>query len=192
MLQTGGVAASGSELIEHDGQRFLQVERFDRIGARGRRALNSLEALDAEFVGRGQDWPQTVRALAAQGTVVPEAVPTTELLWAFGTLIANTDMHSGNLAFVSEQGRPYRLAPAYDMTPMAFAPTACGEVLSRPLALRVGDQVPAQAWRAALPLAQTWLARLQRASALSDDFSGCTEQLRAHLDSAAQAIERLG
>ena len=191
VLQAGGVAASSSELIEHEGQRFLQIERFDRIGARGRRALHSLEALDAQFVGRGQGWPQTVRALAEQGAVVPEAVPVVELLWAFGTLIGNTDMHSGNLAFVSEQGRPYLLAPAYDMTSMAFAPTAGGEVLTKPLALRVGDQVPAQAWRAALPLAQDWLARLQRTSALSDAFSGCTEQLRAHLAGAAQAVARL-
>ena len=41
-------------------------------------------------------------------------------------LIGNTDMHNGNLSFVSEHNRPYELAPAYDMTPMAFAPTSGG------------------------------------------------------------------
>jgi hypothetical protein len=48
------------------------------------------------------------------------------LLWAFGTLIGNSDMHSGNLSFVSEHGRPYDIAPAYDMTPMTFAPRSGG------------------------------------------------------------------
>jgi len=27
-------------------------------------------------------------------------------LWAFGTLIGNTDMHSGNLSFITDQGPP--------------------------------------------------------------------------------------
>lgn len=31
-------------------------------------------------------------------------------LWAFGMLIGNTDMHHGNLSFISSHGRPYQLA----------------------------------------------------------------------------------
>ena len=46
----------------------------------------------------------------------------------FGTLIGNSDMHSGNLSFVAERGRPYNLAPAYDMTPMALAPRTGGGI----------------------------------------------------------------
>ncbi|WP_233573392.1 hypothetical protein [Acidovorax sp. 94] len=41
----------------HGAQRFLEVQRFDRRGARGRRALHSFAALDAEFVGSGGNWP---------------------------------------------------------------------------------------------------------------------------------------
>src|SRR5690606_24919640 len=125
-----------------------------------------------------------VRALAQQRVVAPEAVPATELLWAFGTLIGNTDMHTGNLAFMSEQGRPYQLAPAYDMTPMAFAPTAGGEVSARALSLQVSDQVPGEVWRQALPVAQHYVARLQAEQALSDAFAPCIEQLHAHVDGA--------
>ncbi len=33
-------------------------------------------------------------------------------------LIGNTDMHYGNLSFISSHGRPYHLAPAYDILPM--------------------------------------------------------------------------
>ena len=35
-------------------QRFLEVIRFDRVGTLGRKALMSLAALDAEFVGAGR------------------------------------------------------------------------------------------------------------------------------------------
>ncbi|WP_313315471.1 type II toxin-antitoxin system HipA family toxin YjjJ [Pulveribacter sp.] len=191
LLHSHGIPASHSELLDHGGQRFLQIERFDRVGARGRRAQHSLAALDAEFVGSGERWPIIVRALAQQRVVVPESVRATELLWAFGTLIGNTDMHTGNLAFVSEHGRPYQLAPAYDMTPMAFAPTAGGEVLARTLSLQVSDQVPGEVWRQALPLAQDYVARMQGERALSDAFAPCMEQLQLHVSGAAQRIARL-
>ena len=42
---------------------------------------------------------------------------------------------------------PYELAPAYDMTPMAFAPTAGGGLPDRALELTVGEQVNAAAKR---------------------------------------------
>jgi hypothetical protein len=53
-----------------------------------------------------------------------------ERLWCFGKLIANTDMHEGNLAFVPQPGG-FMLAPAYDMLPMLYAPLRGGEVPPR-------------------------------------------------------------
>ena len=40
----------------------------------------------------------------------------------FGQLIGNTDRHFGNLSFYVEDTGTLRLAPAYDMLPMVFAP----------------------------------------------------------------------
>lgn len=114
------------------------MQRFDRLGARGRRALHSFAALDAEFAGSGGNWPVIARALWKEEVITPQAFDTACLLWAFGTLIGNTDMHSGNLSCLSEGRRPYELAPAYDMTPMAFAPTAGGGLPDRTLELTVG------------------------------------------------------
>ena len=45
-------------------------------------------------------------------------------LWRFGRLIANTDMHYGNAALVLSERSPLRLAPVYDMLPMAYRPGA--------------------------------------------------------------------
>lgn len=62
----------------------------------------------------------------ACGQIRAEAAANTNLQWAFGTLIGNTNMHGGNQSFIAEPGRPYDYGPAYDMTPMAFAPRSGG------------------------------------------------------------------
>ena len=120
-------------------------------------------ALDAEFVGSGGNWPVIARALWKSGVITPQAFDTACLLWAFGTLIGNTDMHSGNLSCLSEGRRPYELAPAYDMTPMAFAPTAGGGLPDRTLELTVGEQVSVPSTRSTPPLPQTMVSRVKPA-----------------------------
>ena len=190
VLRDHGLAVARSAIHDHGSQRFLEVRRFDREGVRGRRALFSIAALDAEFVGSANTWPHVVRALAKEGIVHAEAVAGTDVLWAFGTLIGNTDMHGGNLSFMSE-GRPYQLAPAYDMTPMAFAPTAGGDLVQRELVLNVGNDVPAQAWHQALPLAQEFVGRLRACDALSEGFQPCMALLTARMAEAGDRIARL-
>ena len=148
-------------------------------------------ALGAEFVGSGGRWPDIARTLARERIIVPDAVDGTCLLWAFGTLIGNTDMHSGNLSFMPEQGRPYLLAPAYDMTPMAFAPTAGGDLPERRLPLHIGDQMPSGTWRQARPIAQAFVRRLEETKDLSDGFALCLAALQAHIQEAAERIGRL-
>lgn len=191
-LRDAGMSAAQSEVLDHEGQRFLEVERFDRIGALGRRALVSLAALDAEFVGAAhQPWPVVTRALAAQGVVTPEASETAALLWAFGTLIGNTDMHGGNLSFMPEHGKPYQAAPAYDMTPMAFAPNSSGrlpDTISPPL---LHASVSNAQWRTARVWAGQYLRVLQSCPQFSPDFNACLQAMAAHLDAASAQIDRL-
>jgi len=191
VLRDHGIAAAQSAIYNHGPQRFLEVRRFDREGALGRHALFSIFALDAQFVGNASAWPHVVRALAKKGIVQREAEAITNLLWAFGTLIGNTDMHGGNLSFMSAHGRPYQLAPAYDMTPMAFAPTAGGDLVQREFPLNIGTDVPPAAWHEALPLAQEFVRRLQACKALSEGFQPCLAILTARMAEAAERIARL-
>ena len=44
------------------------------------------------------------------------------LVATFGSLIANTDRHFGNLTFFDNYEGKFRLAPVYAMLPMLFAP----------------------------------------------------------------------
>jgi hypothetical protein len=192
-LREAGVPASGTQLIDHGDQRFLQIERFDRIGRLGRRALFSLAALDAEFVGAGSGgWPGIARALEAGGHIRPEAAAGACLLWAFGTLIGNTDMHNGNLSFVADHGRPYDLAPAYDMTPMTFAPRSSGGLPDTVADATIHAGVPNGTWRRAEDLARAFLARVLTATEFSERFKPCMAALDRHIETAGTRIARLG
>ena len=122
VLRAHGHSAPRSEVFRARGRTFLEVQRFDRVGRRGRRGLVSMMMLDAEFVGRMLSWSDTGAELERQG-IIDEAIRT-DIRWRelFGQLIANTDMHFGNLSLFATGTRVTALAPAYDMLPSLYAP----------------------------------------------------------------------
>lgn len=192
-LREAGIPAANTTIVEHGGQSFLEVERFDRIGALGRCALFSLSALDAEFVGAGNgNWPDIAKRLAASGQIRPKAADDASLLWAFGCLIGNSDMHNGNLSFISEHGRPYEIAPAYDMTSMAFAPRTGGGLPDTLSEMALHSSVPNQTWQRAEQLARAFLIRITAAAGFSSRFAPCIAALENHVAVAAAKIKRLG
>jgi len=191
-LHENGIPAAKTQVIDHGGQRFLEIERFDRIGSLGRSALHSLSALDAEFAGLGTGaWPVIARILAKDRQIDPEAADGANILWAFGTLIGNSDMHNGNLSFLSEHGRPYSIAPAYDMTPMAFAPRSGGGLPDTLSEATIHGSVSNETWRHAEALARTFLGRVMGASGFSRKFEPCMAALKHHIETASAKIERL-
>lgn len=191
-LAQGGVAAARTELIDFDGQRFLEVERFDRIGMRGRMGLFSLGAVDAEFTGLASSpWPVVAKELAALGHIRQDASDGVALLYAFGTLIGNTDMHEGNLSFVSHGGRPYALAPAYDMLPMAFQPGSGGGMQTALSPAGLHAAVPLAAWQRAMALATDFLEHIRADDRFSPAFAPCIENLFRHVEEARGRIARL-
>lgn len=191
-LAQHGVAAALSRCLDANGQRFLEVQRFDRVGDLGRRGLVSLAALAAEFVGAAQSgWPAITRQLARGKYIAPEAADQAALLWVFGSLIGNTDMHGGNLSFLTDKGRPYQLAAAYDMTPMALAPRTGGSLPESIPSLHLRADVAPAHWRQGASLAQHWLARVQESPHFSPRFSACIQALQTHLADANVQIARL-
>lgn len=130
-LRAHGRQCPRSEIVEADDRVFLEVERFDRLPGGGRRGVVSLMALDAEFLGRLRTWSDSARELAKLGVIPEDTVR--EVLWLewFGKLIANSDMHHGNVSFFTRGTTVLGLAPAYDMLPMAYAPAA-GDLPERP------------------------------------------------------------
>ena len=192
-LAAGGVSAALSKVVDVGSQRFLELERFDRVNVQGRRALASLASLDGEFTGKATaPWPVITAELARKKVITTQAHAGSALLYAFGTLIGNTDMHAGNLSFVSDPGRPYSLSPAYDMLPMAFGPTAGGLVSSTVPLAHLHSAVDGDTWRAAQLLAMQYLHRLSDDTRFSDSFQECISALRTYMEDAAQRLARLG
>jgi hypothetical protein len=101
-------------------------------------------------------------------------------------------MHAGNLSFVSEQGRPYSLSPAYDMLPMAFSPTAGGIVRDTISAAYLHPSVDGLIWQEARKLAEEYQTRLSNDARFSAAFQHCINALGRHVDEASQRIGRMG
>jgi len=130
VVALGGVAAVRSRVLEHGGRVFLETERFDRVGLHGRRPVCSLDIVEAAFIGSHESaWPAVTGRLQRSGLVDAVSAAAIERLWWFGRLVADADMHLGNLTLHAEG--VLSLAPAYDMLPMAYAPLAGGEVPPR-------------------------------------------------------------
>jgi hypothetical protein len=192
-LAAAGIPAARTEVVDHAGQRFLEVERFDRVGALGRRGVFSLAAVEAEFVGDAPaPWPSLVARLADAGHTDRASAQMAALLHAFGALIGNTDMHHGNLSFISEHSRPYTLAPAYDMLPMGFAPRASGALPAELPPTHLHASVGNATWRQAWDLAKRFAARIRAEPRFSAGFAPCLDGLARHLDDAQVKLARLG
>jgi HipA-like C-terminal domain len=196
-LRAAGLPASDSELIEAGGQTFLQLERFDRVPRSltpeapnrprlGRRALISLAALDDAFVGRAdQPWPAISASLGAQGRLSDATQRQIEQLYAFGLMIANSDMHRGNLSFLPAADGALQLAPAYDMLPMHFAPRASGEMSNTAPDLHYRSPPSLAIWQSVLPMVQRYW------QAVLDDVR-VDEGLRAGAEARLAELARLG
>lgn len=144
-----GLKAAASRIIQTTTRTFFEAERFDRHGAHGRSAVVTWAALEATMFGMaGASWLEGAKRLLKEKLISEQSHNQIAMLWHFGKLIANTDMHEGNLAFqLSQKKGTFEVAPAYDMLPMLYAP------------LR-GVELPQRDFKPELPLprdVETWL-----------------------------------
>jgi hypothetical protein len=124
---TGFITAAQSNIIENGDRLFLESVRFDRSGEYGRRSMISLKAIAMEFSNIANNWLDISQNLLEQKLISSQDEFNMQVLWHFGKLIHNTDMHPGNLSFAIK-GEGFSLLPVYDMCSMGFAPQGNAEV----------------------------------------------------------------
>lgn len=125
ILHEQGEAQAVPRVLDAGGRRFFETPRFDRIGLHGRRGVVSLRALHDALPGPDtSSWVECAQAFEREGLIAADTLRAIRRRHAFGQLIGNSDMHFGNLAFWRGDALPFELAPAYDMLPMLWAPTA--------------------------------------------------------------------
>lgn len=126
-LEAAGQPAAATRISQHGEHVYLEVERFDRVGRFGRRAVLSAGAVDDEAFGHRDNWSDFARRCVAARLLDDAAATRIHTLAAFSELIGNTDRHFENISlFVDDQGRPTGVAPAYDVLPMRYAPIGGG------------------------------------------------------------------
>lgn len=192
LKQAGYQAASTHVLQNQDRQIFLEVERFDRCEQRGRIGMVSLEAVNAEFVGMPvASWPKVCRELVAKGLLSLAQFEQVSLIWAFGVLIANTDMHHGNLSFLHPEKTPLTLAPVYDMLPMAFAPSGTGNMRYTLPDITLSVDISREHWLQAQALAQQFWCEVIVHPAISQGFKEIAVQMQEKIASFTPVITRM-
>jgi hypothetical protein len=128
-VAAAGHPAAKATLLDVEEWRFLEVERFDRVGRRGRRSLLSLSALNNEYLGAPNTWTDAAPGLRRAPLGLPrEDADRLRWLDVFGQLIGNSDRHLGNVSFFELDDGTIRLAPVYDMLPMSLAPS--GDIIT--------------------------------------------------------------
>ena len=165
--------AAQSAIRSLAGRTFLEVVRFDRHGEFGRSAVCTLGSLNAALVGSaGASWPRVAQSLCEAGWLPAEDASRIALIWWFGKLIGNTDMHEGNLAF-----RPgLALAPAYDMLPMMYAPLRGGELPGNRYAPALPLPEETRVWRQAAPAAIGYWRTCAEDGRIGRDFRQVCEE----------------
>jgi hypothetical protein len=131
VVASRGIPAARTHVIETATHWFLESERFDRVGVRGRLAVLSLAAVHHDLA---DSWARAAASLEDVGRLASGDARSLRWLDAFGALIGNTDRHQYNIVFFAEGSR-LRLAPAFDQVSMLYAPTADGQVPTRAFAV---------------------------------------------------------
>ncbi len=164
VIASRGIATAPTSIIETPSHWFLESERFDRAGLRGRRSVLSLAAIHAD---PADSWARAATSLREAGRLTGDDARRLGWLDAFGALIGNTDRHQYNVLFFTEGGLP-RLAPAFDQVSMLYAPTADGQVPPRVFSVPTVTSHTLDVWDDAREAAQRFWTRGSEDARLSD------------------------
>jgi hypothetical protein len=183
---TLGIPAASSRILEHQGRVFLESERFDRHGHFGRSPLISFFVLSNHFGLPSTNWCDNALQLEHAKLFSSSNVEQVKLTWWFGILIANTDMHLGNISVTltdkknSTKGNkvsPLTLAPIYDMLPMAYAPYSGGEPPPLELqALALPKPADTSIWKQASVGASEFWKQVTEQKSITDGFRRLADQ----------------
>ena len=176
VVSSHGMSAAHTNIFETPTHCFLESERFDRVGPRGRVAVLSLAAAHDD---PADSWARAAVQLRDAGRLTREDARRLRWLDGFGALIANTDRHQHNVVFFAE-GSGLRLAPAFDQVSMLYAPSADGQALPRSFTSPHPTADTLDVWDDARMAAREFWQRASDDDRLSDHMrSSCAANARS-------------
>jgi hypothetical protein len=168
-LGTAGISSAMSRIFQFENRTYLEVDRFDRVGAAGRIGVTSLLAIDTGLYGALDNWIASAERLQQERRIDVQTLDEIRLISSFADLIANTDKHFGNLAFYDSYDGRFRLAPVYDMLPMLFAP-AHDQLVARIYTPPDPTSDTLNVWGRARSLAEEYWRSLANEARISKEF----------------------
>lgn len=168
-LNARSVCAVHSRVYRFGGRLFLEIDRFDRVGADGRRGAITLAALDLPPASGPFGWSMAAAHLVAAGVLPRNDARQIRLVDAFGSLIASPRRGPGDLTLFDRHDGSFALAPAHDMLPLLAAPgeEAVPDICFEPPA---PVAVVQDVWLQARRLAEGYWERLVAETRLSEMF----------------------
>ena len=122
VLRGNGFPTASTQIYESNDTDFLEVRRFDRTRAGGRRGVTSLESFDIGRYGYFDSWTARARRLHRDSLLSARDLERIATLDCFAALIGNTNRHLGHLSLYDNYNGPFTLAPCCGMAPTVFAP----------------------------------------------------------------------
>lgn len=168
-IREAGLQAPITRIVVTEERVFLEISRFDRVGMHGRLPMISLTAVDNEFLGYLDDWAATAGRLEDRNMISHADAEQIRWLYTFGSLIANTDMHFGNLSLIYRRNNNFDLAPAYDMLPMLYRPVD-GAIPDKEFTLPSPRKDTMRQWNSALDSAISFWGKVVIDEKLSPEF----------------------
>lgn len=169
--------AAKSTIYQATGRTYLEVERFDRHGEFGRSPACTWAAIETAMFAAGGSWIEGAKRLRSRGLITEESLQHISVLSMFGKLIANSDMHDGNLAFrPAPKPGMFELAPAFDMLPMLYAPVRGVELPKRELKVTLPLPNETKNWFTAAQAALSFWQMVSKDERVSQEFRQCSEQ----------------
>ena len=184
ILSENGITSARTSIFQQGSITFLEIERFDRIGPRGRLALLTLAAVDNHLFGDRKSWSETAEKLERGHHISAEDSKKMKLLDAYGAFIGDSDRHFHNMALFPKQtlgdkysSEKYTLAPAFDKLPMSFAPVS-GQVVPRVYSLPVPSALQFDVWEHAKDLGMQFWNRVLKDKRISSPFKEIAQHAR--------------
>ncbi|WP_174994803.1 HipA domain-containing protein [Pandoraea anhela] len=164
-LSIATVSSASTSLLATDSYTFLEVQRFDRIGRFGRIGMLSAGAIDDEYFGKRNTWSEFATRCEQARYLSASEAEKIHVMAAFSELIGNGDRHFENISLLlNERGGFDRVAPAYDILPMNYAPVGAGiDPDLSPITPKIGTiGAKPNVWGRAYPAAKTFWERVQQ------------------------------
>jgi serine/threonine-protein kinase HipA len=121
MAKAAGISMTPCRLLKENGRAHFMTKRFDReVTPAGETRKHHVQTLCAmnhlDFRQRGTHAYAQLFLTIAQLNLGDDTVSEAFRRMAFNVMARNCDDHTKNFSFLMPQGRPWELAPAYDVT----------------------------------------------------------------------------